>query len=145
MDRQKVTVFASVGGVRRCEGQAFFDKYLSIGLRHRNRMAASSYMPPAGYKNGGSDFSKPPLWGATRYSWATAFFLLPSSGISNFCFGFLAFIVPIQFLAAMRLLLWTDFAYYLPARKNPLRWWHDRQQTSEWMRCCFPTRWCHRM
>ncbi len=25
MDRQKVTVFANVGGVRRCGGQAFFD------------------------------------------------------------------------------------------------------------------------
>ena len=29
MGRQKVTVFASVGGVRRCGGQAFFDQWLS--------------------------------------------------------------------------------------------------------------------
>ena len=60
MGRQKVTVFASVGGVRRGGGQVFFDKCLSTSLQHRNRMAASSYMPPAGHKNGGFDFSKPP-------------------------------------------------------------------------------------
>ena len=42
MGRQEATVFASVGGVRRCGGWAFFDKRLSIC----NRMAAFSYEPP---------------------------------------------------------------------------------------------------
>ena len=42
MGRLETTVFATLGGVRRCDGQAFFDKLLSTC----NRMAASSYVPP---------------------------------------------------------------------------------------------------
>ena len=42
MGRLETTIFASLGGVCRCEGQAFFDKLLSTC----NRMAASSYVPP---------------------------------------------------------------------------------------------------
>jgi len=38
MGRQKATVFAGVGGVRRCGVQAFFDKCLSL----HKRMAVSS-------------------------------------------------------------------------------------------------------
>ena len=40
MSRQKMTIFAILGGVRRCGGQAFFDKLLSIC----NCIAAFSYM-----------------------------------------------------------------------------------------------------
>jgi hypothetical protein len=40
MGRQETTIFASLGGVRRCRGQAFFNKCLSTC----NRMAAFSYM-----------------------------------------------------------------------------------------------------
>ena len=43
---QKLTFFANLGEVRRCAGQAFFDKCLSIC----NRMAASSYVPPVDIK-----------------------------------------------------------------------------------------------
>ncbi|WP_207709438.1 hypothetical protein, partial [Pseudoflavonifractor sp. 60] len=46
MSRQETTVFASLGGVRRCGGQAFFDKCLSTFCR----MAASSYVPPVDIK-----------------------------------------------------------------------------------------------
>ena len=46
MSRQKVTVFASMGGVRRYGDQAFFDKRLSVDMQYRNRIAASSCMPP---------------------------------------------------------------------------------------------------
>ena len=59
MSRQEMTFFASAGGVRRFGNQAFFDKYLPIDLRHRNRIAASSNMPPAEHKNGGFECSKP--------------------------------------------------------------------------------------
>ena len=46
MSRQKMTIFAILGGVRRCGGQAFFDKCLSL----HSRMAASSYVPPVDIK-----------------------------------------------------------------------------------------------
>ncbi|MEZ3436857.1 hypothetical protein [Flintibacter muris] len=46
MSRQGTTVFASLGGVRRCGGKTFFDKYLSTFCR----MAASSYVPPVDIK-----------------------------------------------------------------------------------------------
>ena len=46
MSRQETTVFASLGRVRRCGGQAFFDKCLSTFCR----MAASSYVPPVDIK-----------------------------------------------------------------------------------------------
>ena len=46
MSRQETTVFASLGGVRRCGDQAFFDKCLSTFCR----MAASSYVPPVDIK-----------------------------------------------------------------------------------------------
>ncbi|NBJ95370.1 hypothetical protein [Parablautia muri] len=50
MSRQKMTIFAILGGVRRCGGQAFFDKCLSTC----NCMAASSYLPPVlDIKSGG--------------------------------------------------------------------------------------------
>ena len=67
MGRQKTTIFASLGRGHPCEGQAFFDKYLSI----RNCMAASSCcrqnakaaaLISQSRKSGGSDFSKPPLF-----------------------------------------------------------------------------------
>ena len=61
MGRQEVTVFAILGGVRRYGGQAFFDKCLSI----RNRMAASSYEPPADIRTAAFDFSKAAVLGAT--------------------------------------------------------------------------------
>ncbi len=64
MSRQKSTVFTNLGGVRRCGGLAFFDKCLSLILWHRNRIAASSYVLPLIHKNGGPDFSKPPLCGS---------------------------------------------------------------------------------
>ena len=56
MSRQEMTFFASEGGVRRYGDQAFFDKYLSIRQRYRNRMAAPSGMPPTEHKNGGFEF-----------------------------------------------------------------------------------------
>ncbi|WP_160638291.1 hypothetical protein [Pseudoflavonifractor sp. 60] len=46
MSRQETTIFAKLGRVRRCGGQAFFDKCLSIC----NRMAASSCVPPKNIK-----------------------------------------------------------------------------------------------
>jgi len=46
-----------VGRGRRCGGQAFFDKCLSTC----NRMAASSYVPPAEDKKLAALKSKPPL------------------------------------------------------------------------------------
>ncbi len=42
----KLTIFATLGGVRRCGGHAFFDKYLFL----HNRMAAFSYVPPVDIK-----------------------------------------------------------------------------------------------
>ncbi len=42
MRRQETTIFATLGGVCRCVGQAFFIMCLSTS----NRMAASSYIPP---------------------------------------------------------------------------------------------------
>ena len=53
----KLTIFAILGGVHRCGGQAFFDKCLSIC----NRMTASSYVPPAEDKKLAALKSKPPL------------------------------------------------------------------------------------
>ena len=46
MSRQKMTIFAILGGVRRCGGRALFDKCLSL----HSRMAASSYVPPVDIK-----------------------------------------------------------------------------------------------
>jgi len=51
----KLTIFATLGGVRQCGGQAFFDKCPSTC----NRIAASSYVPPADIKTAALK-SKPP-------------------------------------------------------------------------------------
>ena len=76
MGRLETTIFATLGEVRRCGGQAFFDKCLSI----HNRMAASSYVPPKRKKvaslisqsrHSGRDYTP---------ACTTAFFLLPSCG-----------------------------------------------------------------
>ncbi|MEY8262279.1 hypothetical protein AALA80_18360 [Oscillospiraceae bacterium 50-60] len=42
----ETTIFAILDRVRRCGGQAFFDKCLSL----HSRMAASSYVPPVDIK-----------------------------------------------------------------------------------------------
>lgn len=50
MSRQKVTVLAIVGEVRYCEGQAFLTSEHQSDVGIGTSWAASSYMPPIGYK-----------------------------------------------------------------------------------------------
>ena len=76
MNRQRTTDFASVGGVRRCKSQAFFDKCLSTC----NRMGGILLLPPAKRKSGGSDLLKAATIGMITDCYTTAFFLLPSCG-----------------------------------------------------------------
>ena len=70
MDRLETTIFATLGEVRRCGGQAFFDKCLSI----RNRMAASSYCRQSIKKLAALIFSKPPEMSMIKNCYTTAFF-----------------------------------------------------------------------
>ncbi len=76
MSRQETTIFASLGGVRRCGGQAFFDKCLSL----HSRMAASSHVPPMNIKAAVLKFVvlKPPF--GVRYSLGLVDKQPPSNG-----------------------------------------------------------------